>query len=892
MKAPDGTVHRAQYRPPDFLVERIDLDFDLDPQCTILVATLELHRNASGRPEAPLRLDGEDLVLRQVQLDGVELREGQYRYDGRELLIPEVPDRAFVLSTTVELHPASNTSLMGLYADGDLFCTQCEPEAFRRITFFPDRPDVLARFTTRICADAQRFPVLLSNGNPQEETSVLDNGKHAITWKDPFPKPCYLFALVAGRLHREHRDLLAGAGRGTGRETRRKVSVNLYVEPARADACEHALNVLQRAMAWDEARHGLEYDLDVFNAVAVRQYTQSAMENKGLNIFSDRAVLADPDTATDDDYRAIEALVAHEYLHNWTGNRVTCRDWFQLGLKEGLTVFREQQFVIEEGRGELRRLEDVERLHDRQAAEDAGPMVHAVRPESYREIDNFYSETVYNKGAEIVRMLSRWLGNDAFERGLDLFLRRHDGHAVTVEEFLHCMEEVSGEQLWGFTAWYDRPGSPQVQVRTFHDPAGGVVEVEVEQHYGQDDETVFPFPLAVGFLDHRGGALTPASVEGIGEEENGTLVLPVNRQRQRFRFSGFPSMPVVSLLRGYSAHVSLHCHRDIEERLLLARHDPDPCARRQAITGLALDAMAELAEDRAGNAVEALVESHGALLEDRELSAGMRALMLDIPQAQRAAGWQGPDLEALCIARDRLRAELGECLRGPLLEAEEECRRQAWGGEAAVDAAGLRALARACLELLVHAGDGEGRERLWERYRSAENMTDRLHTLELLVHCEHPQAAEALDGFRKRWQGHAASLDRWFALQARAPQPGAVPRIRALMDDPLFSASEPARARSLLETFCLENPAHFHARDGSGYRFIAEQVRKLDRTNSQLAGVLGRELPMGARFGPERARHLEEILGELKDTEGISRGLEEIVSLSLQWLQQRRGTSI
>ena len=878
MKDADGTVHREQYRPPDFLVDRVELDFDLDPHCTVLVARLGLHRNPSGGSGAPLRLDGEHLVLREACLDGAVLQQGDYHYDGRELLIPEVPDRAFTLTTTVELHPADNTALMGLYADGDLLCTQCEPEAFRRITFFPDRPDVLARFTTRMRADAGRFPVLLSNGNPRQ-AGVLEQGRHVITWDDPFPKPCYLFALVAGNLHREHRDLLANGAR--------KVSVNLYVEPCNRDACEHALNVLQRVMAWDEACHGLGYDLDVFNAVAVRQYTQSAMENKGLNIFSDRAVLAHPETATDDDYHAIEALVAHEYLHNWTGNRVTCRDWFQLGLKEGLTVFREQQFVTGTSRGELRRLEDVERLRDRQAAEDDGPMAHAVRPAHYREIDNFYSETVYNKGAEIVRMLWRWLGEQAFGRGLDLFLRRHDGHAVTVEEFLHCMEEVSGEKLWGFTTWYDRPGSPEVHVRTFHDPAGGVLELEVEQHYS-NDETVFPFPLAVGFLDHHGNTLMPASTERIAGEESQTLVLPVIQARQRFRFSGFSSMPVVSLLRGHSAPVSLHCRRDLEERLVLAEHDPDPCARRQVISELALEAMSELAEGRAGDAVDAIIKSHSVLLEQGDEPAGVRALMLGIPPAQRSAGWQGPDLDALCTARDELRAVIGRRLGRQLLELEAQCRRRLDDPDTQTERAELRALAHACLAFLVQAGDREGLERARSQYSNPDCMTDRLRALELVVKGGHPEAPEALAAFREAWHHHPATMDRWFALQARTPGPGALSRMRALMEDPLFSLSVPARARSLLETFCLENPAQFHARDGSGYRFIGEQVRTLDQANPQLAGVLARELPMGARFGAQRCRQVEAVLRELKETEGISRGLEEIVSLSLRWLRERR----
>ncbi len=864
-------VRRDDYRPPPWLVERAELAFELDPAQTLVRAQLHLRRNPAA-PAAPLRLDGEGLELRHIALDGDPLPDGVWRVDDRGLTVEQAPERCR-LATRVAIHPAGNSALMGLYQAGPLLCTQCEPEAFRRITYFPDRPDVLARFRVTLRADPGRYPVLLANGNPAGSRRLADGRLEAV-WDDPHPKPSYLFALVAGDLACVERRFVTASGRG--------VAVRMYVEAADSGRCGHALDAILRAMAWDEARYGREYDLEVFNAVAVSQYTMGAMENKGLNLFNDRYVLADADTATDRDHRDVEALVAHEYLHNWSGNRVTCRDWFQLALKEGFTVLREQQFVADQGWAGVRRIEDTRLMRDRQFAEDAGPLAHPVRPDQYVEIENFYTDTVYSKGAEVLRMLHTLLGEAIFRRGCDLYFERHDGQAVTVEALLDCLAEASSRDLTGFLEWYRQPGTPRLSVEGRYDPEAGTYELRVHQGAAPvAGEAPRPLPLAVGLLGPDGAEL-PLALAGEPPDAavTGTRVLAITRRSHSFLFTGLDRRPVPALLRGFSAPVELQAEYSDDERALLAIHDPDPVVRWDAVQALALASLA--GHDNGPYPAEEHLEAvFRQILESRGGDPAVEAELLALP-SEGAIALRLPalDVDTVHRARQGLRAHLARRLGGALGACYRACQDDA--PYAATPAQiGRRAVKNTCLGYLAHPCAAGGIELCLAQYRQASNLTDAVAALGLLADSDHPSRVEALADFRRRHGDRPLVLDKWLAVQARSARPDALEQVQALTRDRLFSLHEPNRVRSLVEVFAGDNPAAFHRADGAGYRFLADMVVALDPVNPSLAAVLLRHLSDWRRLDGGRAARMHAELERIARQPRLSRGAWELLRASL-----------
>jgi len=872
-------IKRSDYRPPAYLIDHVDLHFEVDEATTHVRCRLEVGRNPdSDETSQPLFLDGTGLELHTVALNGTPLPRSRFRHDFEGLTVPRVPDR-FTLETSVSIHPDQNADLMGLYAADGILCTQCEPEAFRRITFFPDRPDVLATFSVTMTADRKRYPVLLSNGNPIQSRDLAD-GRHRVLWEDPHPKPSYLFALVAGRLESLEDQYVTGSGR--------KVRLKLYTEPGESERGAHALSSVKRAMAWDESRYGREYDLDVFNMVAISQYTMGAMENKGLNIFNDRYVLADPGISTDRNYRDIDALVAHEYFHNWSGNRVTCRDWFQLSLKEGFTVLREQQYVADHGWRAVRRIEDVRLMKERQFTEDTGPLSHPVRPESYLEIENFYTDTVYSKGAELLRMLSVMVGSDRFREASDLFFTRHDGQAVTVEDFLQCVSDVADADLEQFSQWYELPGTPTLEVFERHDGDRGIYELTIEQHRdGQPSD--LHMPVAVGFLDERGRELS-FRFEDDDVERTGTCVLDMHAPVQHFRFLGLRSRPVPALLRDFSAPVEVHFEQPTPHLATLVRHDPDVFVRWDALQRLVAGCLCDPGQGiEDGGAWRALEECIAGILSDSAHDPALSSLLLDLPEVTTLAGLMDqPDLEAIHQAREKLRVHLSDSL---FERFSDVYRALDAGGPYRRDPAeiGRRALRNACLSFLAARGDEKARDLCLAHYRQAENMTDRLAALKLLAEQGGGQREEVLSDFHRRWGSEPLAMDKWFSAQARSGGRDGLRRVRALIRHPQFSFDKPNRVRSVIETFCTHNSLGFNHPDGSGYRFLADCVRRLDPVNPPLAAGLLRHMVNWKGC----SRTLRELrmseLDRLKKTPELSRQSWEIISTALDGATENPG---
>lgn len=825
-------VRRQDYRPPSFLVDHVDLRFDLDEATTRVCCRLEVVRNhGSDHTDPECFLDGEALALNSVSLDGVRLPDSRYRHVDEGLLVFDVPDR-FTLETDVTIHPDRNSDLMGLYAAEGILCTQCEPEAFRRITFFPDRPDVLATYRVTLTADHDRFPVLLANGNPVEERA-LDQGRHQVVWEDPHPKPSYLFALAAGPLEVLGDTYTTMSGH--------PVRLGLYTERGASERGRYAMECLKQAMAWDESRYGREYDLDVFNAVAISQYTMGAMENKGLNVFNDRYVLADPALSTDRDYRNIDALIAHEYFHNWSGNRVTCRDWFQLALKEGFTVFREQQYVADHGWSAVRRIEDARLMLERQFVEDAGPLAHPVRPEAYDEIENFYTDTVYSKGAELIRMLSLMTGDRRFRAACDLYFARHDGRAAVVEDFLECVAEVADLDLSQFSRWYAQPGTPRVVVNGQYDEKRGVYDLTIEQQVAGEASNL-RFPLAIGFLSEQGEGLCFRS-DGEDELTDKSRLLDVHAPTQHFRFHGFEQRPVPSLLRNFSAPVDMVFDVATEDLAVLAAHDPDAFVRWDAIQGLVARSVNEGMRER--EAVESrrlLTACFAKVLAGARDDPALSALMLEMPGVMIIARRTGSaELEHLHAVRASLHGHLGEALADRFSGLYKEL--EVVGDDRIdADAIGRRALRNVCLSYLSASGDRRSRDRCLAHYRQADNMTDRLAALELLAEHGGGQCDWALSDFYSRWRDEPISMDKWFAVQARSGQREGLERALALTRNPLFDFNKPNRVRSVVEVFCTDNPLGFNHPDGSGYRFLADCVMRVDPINPPLAAGLLRHM--------------------------------------------------
>jgi aminopeptidase N len=872
-------VRLADYRPPDWLVETVNLDVSLDPTSTVVRARLRLKPNPLAPAPAPVVLDGDELQLRAIKLDGETLAPDAYVATPDGLTIPQPPHRPFVLETETVLDPSANTKLMGLYLSGKTYTTQCEAEGFRRITYFPDRPDVMSVFTTRIEADKAEAPVLLANGNLTDAGDIPGSARHFATWHDPFPKPCYLFALVGGVLGVVEDAFTTMSGR--------KVALKIFVEPGKEGRAEYAMGALKRAMHWDEQTFGREYDLDIFMIVAVSHFNMGAMENKGLNVFNDKAVLATHDTATDQDFGSVETIIAHEYFHNWTGNRITCRDWFQLCLKEGLTVFRDQEFTSDVRSRPVKRIADVRALRGHQFVEDAGPLAHAVRPEVYREISNFYTSTVYEKGAEVVRMLKTLLGPQQFRAGMDLYFTRHDGRAATVDEFVACFADAANYDLAQFMLWYRQAGTPEVVVQGNHDAGAKTYTLEISQTVpatpGQPVKEPMAIPIAIGFLGPDGKE-RPVTLADGSKLTNGVLTL--TKAKERFVFAGLSERPVVSLNRGFSAPVKLTADPRDGDLAFLAAHDTDPFNRWQAMQTLAtmllIDNVAAHRANAPKRAADALVRALGAALEDRSLEPAFVAQAVTLPSEGDIAREIGHDVDpdAIFAARRELRAEVGRKLADALADTYH---RMADHGPFSPDAAsaGRRALKNVCLELLATADPGAGIARADTQYRDADNMTDRIAALATLSHHQVPERQAALDDFYRRYEGDALVIDKWFGLQAAIPEPDTLARVKSLTIHPAFSMSNPNRVRALIGNFAQANQTQFNRRDGEGYAFHADTMLALDAINPQVAARLMTAFRSWRALEPERRHKAETALKRVAAGTSLSRDLQDIVTRTL-----------
>ncbi|MDG1051413.1 MAG: aminopeptidase N [Planctomycetota bacterium] len=866
---------RKDYCPPDFLVDSVALEFDLEEDGTTVRAQIEMVRE--GAAGAPLVLKGEDLETLSVAINGEARSADGYSVSGDELTIPDVPDR-FTLETTVRIHPEKNTSLMGLYKSSGNFCTQCEAEGFRRITWFLDRPDVMATYRVTLTADRAKYPVLLSNGNRISEED-LGGGKCRVVWEDPFKKPSYLFALVAGDLHCHRGDFKTMTGR--------TIELEIYVEHLDADKCEHALGSLQRSMQWDEEQFGLEYDLDLYMIVAVSDFNMGAMENKGLNVFNSKYVLARVDTATDDDFEAVEAVIAHEYFHNWTGNRVTCRDWFQLTLKEGLTVYRDARFTADMTSAAVKRIDDVAGLRSHQFAEDAGPMAHPIRPEQYIEMNNFYTSTVYEKGAEVIRMYETLLGREGFRKGMDLYFKRHDGEAVTCDDFRAAMSDANGKDLTQFERWYLQKGTPGLRAQGCYDAEAMTYTLELTQSAPENEPAFKPtlMPVVTGLIGPSGEAL-PMALAG---EDHASApverVLELTETTQSWTFHGLDAAPVPSLLRGFSAPVRAEVDRTRAELAFLYAHDSDSFNRWDAGQTLLTEVILDLAE-RARRREElvmdsAVVEAVRNVLNDDALDGSLKAQAISVPGFSVLAQARTPVYPAALIeARDFVVRTLSGELRSELLTVREAARPQ--GGYQA-DKASIagRRLSNAALGLLSAVDDAEAREMAVAQFRAADNMTDSQSALACLCQHDCAERDSALATFYEGWSEDALVMDKWFSLQAGSRLAGAS-AIRSLRDHADFKLENPNRVRSLIGVFAMQNFRGFHAADGSGYEVLADTVIDLDPKNPQVASRLVRALNPWRRFDAPWSDLMKAQLERIAAREGLSKDVFEIVSSALQ----------
>ena len=872
-------VRLEDYRQPDWVVETVELDVKLDPAATRVRATLALRPNGNGAAPAPLTLDGDGVNLRGLKLDGATIPPEQFVATADRLTIAQPPQRPFRLEIETVIDPSANTQLMGLYRSGAIYCTQCEAEGFRRITYFLDRPDVMAVYTTRIEAEKADAPVLLANGNLVASGDLPGTSRHFAVWHDPFPKPSYLFALVGGKLACVEDRFRTMSGRD--------VTLRIYVEAGKEARCVYAMDSLKRAMRWDETAFGREYDLDIFMIVAVSDFNMGAMENKGLNVFNDKYVLASPETATDSDFERIEAIIAHEYFHNWTGNRITCRDWFQLCLKEGLTVFRDQEFSADARSRAVERISRVRGLRAHQFVEDAGPLAHPVRPRLYHEINNFYTATVYEKGAEVVRMIKALLGPETFRQGMDLYFTRHDGEAATIEQFVQCFADVSGTDLARFMLWYSQAGTPEVVATGGYDAGARTYRLDVAQTVpptpGQPSKEPMVIPLAIGLVG-RDGRNLPLKLSDGRVIERGVLTL--TRPEETFVFGDIGEPPVPSLNRGFSAPIKLVANLSADDLRFLAAHDVDAFNRWQALqtlaTRLLLDNVANLRAGKPARRDSGLLDALGAVLGDGTLEPAFIALALTLPGESDLAREIGRDVDpdAIFAARSALRAVVGDHLAGPLFD---HYRRLSESRPYTPDAAGAgrRALRNVCLDLLVATGRPDAVSLAAQQYQAADNMTDRMAALSTLSLRDVPERTAALDDFYTRYADDPLIVDKWFTLQATIPEPATLDRIKALTGHAAFSFANPNRVRALIHAFALANPKEFNRTDGAGYDFIADTVLALDRKNPQLAARLLSALKSWRMLEPGRRAMAEKALQRVASAPAPSPDVADIVQRAL-----------
>ena len=873
-QASPQTIRLQDYRSPSFVIETVDLRFDLDEEYTTVTSVLTVVRE---RPDEPLELDGDELELASLKLDGQALSRDDYTVTPHALIIPVIGDRAEIEIVT-RIQPQNNTQLSGLYKSSGNFCSQCEAQGFRRITFFLDRPDVLSRYTTTITADKAKYPVLLSNGNLIEERD-LDGGKHLAVWEDPFLKPCYLFALVAGDLAHVEDHFITSSGRD--------VTLRIYTVAEDADKCEHAMDSLKKAMKWDEDTYGLEYDLDIYNIVAVRDFNAGAMENKSLNVFNSAYVLATPETATDTNFNAIESVIAHEYFHNWTGNRITCRDWFQLSLKEGLTVFRDQQFSADMQSAAEQRIDDVKSLRARQFPEDAGPQAHPVRPESYIEINNFYTATVYDKGAEVIRMMQTIIGEDNFRKGMDLYVKRNDGTAATVEDFVAAMQDASGVDLTQFKRWYGQAGTPHLEIRGQWDQGAQTYTLNVRQSTkptpGQPDKQPLHIPLAMGLLG-AGGQPLPLMLDG---ENDGPLsrVLDVKEPEQNFTFTGVSERPVPSLLRGFSAPVTMDAGYSRDDLAFLLRSDPDSFARWEAgqtlATGLMLDLVAAYRRGEALTLDPAFMAAFESVLTSTALDPALIALTIILP-SQAYLGQQMAEIDVEAIERVQrfVRGELSRRLRGDFLATYERLNdRKPYVFETAT--VGRRSLKNVALSYLMADPTEDIIALCREEFFRADNMTDSLAALTALASTNTPAREEVIQAFYDKWSKNPLVVDKWFSVQAMSDLPDTLERVTALMGHEAFSLRNPNRMRALVGAFTQSNQPRFNDADGGGYRLLADVVLELNKINPGNAARLAGGFNHWRRFDEKRRALMRGDLERILREPGLSKDVYEIASKSM-----------
>jgi aminopeptidase N len=893
-------IHRADYTPPSYWVDTVTMAFDLDPGATRVSTRLALTRNQDG-PATGLTLHGEELKLVRLCMNGQVLMPPAYTFADNVLHIAQLPDQVILEIDTI-IQPDINTTMMGLYVSSDNFFTQCEAEGFRKITFFPDRPDVMATYKVTLRADKARYPVLLSNGNLIEEGD-LENGRHYAIWEDPFKKPCYLFALVAGKLVCQEEKFSLADGRGA--------LLQVWVQEGNLDKTQHAMLSLQNSIRWDEERFGLELDLDRFMIVAVSDFNMGAMENKGLNIFNTKFVLANPRIATDVDYANIEAVVGHEYFHNWTGNRVTCRDWFQLSLKEGLTVFRDQEFSADmvgtdSGRA-VKRIEDVRLLRQVQFPEDAGPMAHPVRPDTYLEISNFYTVTIYEKGAEVVRMYQTLFGHEGFRKGMYLYFKRHDESAVQCDDFRAAMMDANGRDLPQFERWYSQAGTPCVQVETYYDASLKTYDITLSQSCpatpGQALKLPFHIPVAVGLLD-SGGCDMPLHLAHPGETqardgcEKTTLILELTEPRQTFRFHDVAEQPIPSILRNFSSPVILECNYTDAELAFLLENDSDPFNRWEAGQRLAMRQLLALTNtvqaatvssdlstinailDEAGLNETPLHQAFRSILNNTALDAAFREIVLSLPSEIMIA--EQTDIvypQAIHAVRQFLRRSLAKTLQADWLAAYAAHQTPGTYSPDAVSA-GRRALKNCALSYLMEIDDAKAHALAQQQYDNAGNMTDRLAALSSMVNSHAPGKATALARFYTDFEQDALVIDKWFSLQAMADTTD-VETIHVLMEHPAFTLKNPNRARSLIFGFCNSNPSRFHAADGSGYAFWVEQVLALNAINPQVAARLARSLDRWRKYAPALQEKMQAALQQVAAAPALSKDVLEVITKSL-----------
>jgi len=880
MRTDTGQVfHLEDYKPTDFLIPETHLDFCLHPERTVVKSTLQIERRNGVAAGAPLILDGDELKLVDIRIDGVVLGDNAYVATPDRLEIRGLPENGtFTLEITTEINPTTNRQLTGLYRSSDVYCTQCEAEGFRRITYFLDRPDMLSVYTVRIEADRSEAPLLLSNGNPKDK-GALTNGRHFAVWHDPHPKPAYLFALVAGDLGVITDTFKTASGR--------HVDLGIYVEHGKEPRALYAMDALKRSMKWDEDVFGREYDLDVFNVVAVSDFNMGAMENKGLNVFNDKYVLADPDTATDTDYAGIEAVIAHEYFHNWTGNRITCRDWFQLCLKEGLTVYRDHEFSADMRSRAVKRIAEVKGLKAHQFPEDAGPLAHPVRPRQFREINNFYTSTVYEKGSEVVRMIRTILGPDLFRKGMDLYFERHDGDAATIEDFIKVFEDASGEDLSQFALWYDQAGTPNLAITYDYDQATKTFEIEIEQSLkptpGQTSKKPMHIPVRFALLGAKGRELKPRSAKGGLVKDD---VIHLRKRKERFSFSGISERPVPSLLRGFSAPVTLTSELTRTDLAFLARNDSDEVTRWQALTQL-LNAKLTSNSKRVRGGKPATIENSsikllGEIAFNATLDEAFRALCLSIPSESDIARELGANIDpdAILGSRDALISAVAEAHAEKFAQAYNELeQKDSFKPDAA--GAGRRALRNVLLDYLSVA-EGSSK-RAAAQFKNADNMTDRAVALGVLVQRfgDSDATNHALQAFDARFGNDPLVMDKWFVVQAMQPGNGALDKVRELMTHKLFSLDNPNRTRALIGAFSSGNQTGFNRADGAGYKFFAETILTIDKKNPQLAARLLTAMRSWRSFEPVRREHARESLATIAMETGLSADVRDIVERTL-----------